>query len=528
MSMKIAKTTHFEGRDPLDMLLAFAVQPTYWWSHPIISVRNPGVKQLIGAGPDVKYVSAASLFDDETYKLEDQVNEAHRAPARERTKTQQQLITFDERLHMLYLSLQGNTLRLYPVPDDPNKTWLGIAEVAERLTPAQKTEYDAAFSALFGGLQEGDQARVLDGIRLTRDIQHKYGANALPHGPAVKAELILNRLQPFVWATLPYLAGFAVLMVAFFYGLLKRDARPWPWRQPLYLAGMVLFMAGLALHAYGYVLRWIASGRAPLSNGHESLLFIALAVGIAGLIFELSSRQAAAGSLGALLTAVILGVSMMSTFDPAIGPLVPVLASYWLNIHVTIITASYGFLGLSALLGALTLVLFMVEATRRRDFGPAVVKLDRLNVAVMTTGLGMLSIGTYLGGVWANESWGRYWGWDAKETWALVSILVYAAVLHFRWIPALRSAFVQAACSLVAISSVVMTYFGVNYFLSGLHSYAAGDAAKVPSWVYVGWLVMLVFVTAGYVAWRSREALRTGGGPRRPNAPIGKVAGQTR
>ena len=138
------------------------------------------------------------------------------------------------------------------------------------------------------------------------------------------------------------------------------------------------------------MLRWIASGRAPLSNGHESLLFIALAVGVAGLIFELTSRQAAAGSLGALLTAVILGVSMMGTFDPAIGPLVPVLASYWLNIHVTIITASYGFLGLSALLGALTLVLFMVEATRRRDFGPAVVKLDRLNVAVMTTGLGML------------------------------------------------------------------------------------------------------------------------------------------
>ncbi len=528
MSMKVTKSTRFEGRDPLDMLLAFAVQPTYWWSHPVIAVRNPGVKQLIGASPDAKHVSAASLFENETYMLQDDVEEAHRTPARERTKTQQQLISFDERLHMLYLSLQGNTLRLYPVPGDPNKTWLGISEVAERLTPQQKTEYDAAFAGLFGGLQSGDQARVLEGIRLTRELQQKYGADALPTGAAVKAELILNKLQPFVWSTVPYLVGFAVLMVAFFYGLLKRDAKPWVWRHPLYLTGMVLFIAGLSLHAYGYVLRWIASGRAPLSNGHESLLFIALAVGVAGLIFELTSRQAAAGSLGALLTAVVLGVSMMGTFDPAIGPLVPVLASYWLNIHVTIITASYGFLGLSALLGALTLVLFMVEASRRRDFGPAVAKLDRLNVAVMTTGLGMLAIGTYLGGVWANESWGRYWGWDAKETWALVSILVYAAILHFRWIPALRNAFVQAACSLVAISSVVMTYFGVNYFLSGLHSYAAGEAAAVPSWVYIGWVIMFAFIGAGYVAWRSRETLRAGGRPRRPQAPVGKVAGQTR
>ncbi len=528
MSMKVTKSTHFEGRDPLDMLLAFAVQPTYWWSHPVIAVRNPGVQKLIGVSPDTRHVSAASLFENETYKLQDEVEAAHRTPAGERDKTQQQLISFDERLHMLYLSLQGNTLRLYPVPGDANKTWLGISEVAERLTPEQKTEYDAAFAGLFGGLESGDQARVLEGIRLTRNLQHKYGADALPSGAAVKAELTLNKLQPFVWSTLPYLAGFAVLMLAFFYGLLKRDAKPWAWRHPLYLTGMVLFLAGLALHTYGYVLRWIASGRAPLSNGHESLLFIALAVGVAGLIFELASRQAAAGSLGALLTAVVLGVSMMGTFDPAIGPLVPVLASYWLNIHVTIITASYGFLGLSALLGALTLVLFMVEATRRRDFGPAVVKLDRLNVAVMTTGLGMLAIGTYLGGVWANESWGRYWGWDPKETWALVSILVYAAILHFRWIPALRSPFVQAACSLVAISSVVMTYFGVNYFLSGLHSYAAGDAARVPAWVYIGWLIMFAFIGAGYVAWRSRESLRTGGAPRRPKAPVGKVAGQTR
>ena len=156
------------------MLLAFAVQPTYWWDHPVISVRNPGVKQLIGAEPRREArLGRQPLRRARPTSCEDDVEEAHRTPARERTKTQQQLITFDERLHMLYLSLQGNTLRLYPVPGDPNKTWLGISEVAERLTPAQKTEYDAAFAALFGGLQAGDQTRVLEGIRLTRDLQQQ-------------------------------------------------------------------------------------------------------------------------------------------------------------------------------------------------------------------------------------------------------------------------------------------------------------------------------------------------------------------
>jgi cytochrome c-type biogenesis protein CcsB len=278
---------------------------------------------------------------------------------------------------------------------------------------------------------------------------------------------------------------------------------------------MLAFVAGFALHTYGFVLRWIASGRAPLSNGHESLLWVALAVALAGLLFELGSRTAAAGALGALLTAVVLGVSMMGTFDPAIGPLVPVLASYWLNIHVTIITASYGFLGLCCLLGLLTLVLYV--STWRGGPSPtvttAIAKLDRLNVDVMIAGLGLLSVGTLLGGVWANESWGRYWGWDPKETWALVSILVYAAILHFRWIPRLNNAFVQATGSFLAIWAIIMTYFGVNYLLVGLHSYAAGEAVTIPLWVTISFTGSVAFCILAYFAWSDSRGGRRGGDP---------------
>lgn len=508
--MKVAKRSRFEGRDPVEVFLGMAVNPGQWYHHPLIEVKNPGVQDLLGVSHDVHHVSLATVLAGGEYKLQDAVEEAHRTAPNQRTKTQQKLIVFDERVHILYDALQGNSLRIFPLPDDPGHRWENIQKVLEALpeSDSRHADFKAAGDALFLGLAEGDAVRIAEGLRRTAALQQLYGAGVMPADQAIKAELALNRLHPFARATLPYLASFVLLIIAYFVGLFRREGRPWSWKHPLYAAGMLFFVAGFALHLYGFVLRWIASGRAPLSNGHESLLFIALAVALAGLVFEMISRTAAAGALGPLLTSVVLGVAMMGDFDPAIGPLVPVLASYWLNIHVTIITASYGFLGLSCLLGMLTLVLFVVAGVTRRPVAAAVAKLDKLNVDVMIAGLGLLAIGTLLGGVWANESWGRYWGWDPKETWALVSVLLYAVILHFRWIPRLANAYVQAAWSFMAIWSIIMTYFGVNYLLVGLHSYAAGEAARIPVWVLIAFVAMGALAFVAYFAWRDSESRR--------------------
>jgi len=248
-----------------------------------------------------------------------------------------------------------------------------------------------------------------------------------------------------------------------------------------------------------YTMRWVASGRAPLSNGHESLLFIAVAAVVLGFITELIFRVALPASLSALLTTIILGVSMLSVFDPAIGPLVPVLVSYWLNIHVTIITASYAFFGLAFLLGVMSMVMilqrsFSKSEERQETVSFALRVLDKINFWILISGIGMLSIGTLLGGVWANESWGRYWGWDPKETWSLITILVASVGLHFRYIKGLRNMWLNAWWNWIILDSVLMTYFGVNYFLVGLHSYGAGDANGVPIWVHVFNLAMLILV----------------------------------
>ncbi len=161
------------------------------------------------------------------------------------------------------------------------------------------------------------------------------------------------------------------------------------------------------------------------------------------------------------------------------------LKSYWLTIHVSIITASYGFLALSALLGFMNLILMALKTKKNyKTVDQKINNLSAINERALIIGLYTLTIGTFLGGVWANESWGRYWGWDPKETWALVSVLIYAFIAHMNAIPGLKDRFSFNFASLISYAAILMTYFGVNYYLSGLHSYASGDPVPVPTFVY--------------------------------------------
>jgi len=407
------------------------------------------------------------------------------------------------------MTFRGYNLKMYPVPGDANHTWLSFQEVLPKLTAEQQEAYRAAFSTLSSGVESGNNAMILEGLNRTKALQEQYGAAVIPSKTVTEAELFYNKSHIFSWMMVPLLGTFLILLPVYLWNLFRNHCARISFRNPFYTLGVAMYVFAFAGMILGYVMRWVASERIPISNGHESLLFISIAVALAGLIFEFVYRQGFPGALGGLLTTITLGVSMLSTFDPAIGPLVPVLVSYWLNIHVTIITSSYGFLGLAALIGALTLFLLMAKGPGRDNLKEAIATLDKANKHVLITGLGLLTVGTLLGGVWANESWGRYWGWDAKETWSLITILVYAVVLHFRWSPQMRSVWLNAAGALAAVSSVVMTYFGVNYFLTGLHSYAQGDAAKVPSWVFIGaGLVLALIIVSGLISrsrsWESR------------------------
>jgi cytochrome c-type biogenesis protein CcsB len=237
------------------------------------------------------------------------------------------------------------------------------------------------------------------------------------------------------------------------------------------------------------------------------MIYIGWTTTLAGLIFSRKSLGGLAAT--SVLVATILMVAGLSWLDPEITPLVPVLKSYWLTIHVSLEAGSYGFLVLGAIIGALNLI-FMIFANQRNKANVyrMIRELTYISEMTVTGGLVMLSVGTYLGGIWANESWGRYWGWDAKETWALVTILVYAFILHMRMISGLRGLYAFNVASLFGWASVMMTYFGVNYYLSGLHSYAAGDPVPVPSWVYYSVAILTVI---SLVAWWKDRSINSPG-----------------
>lgn len=197
------------------------------------------------------------------------------------------------------------------------------------------------------------------------------------------------------------------------------------------------------------------------------------------------------------MAGIFMFVAHLGHIDPEITNLVPVLKSFWLSIHVSIITASYGFLALAAALGIMTLLLFVV---RKRDpkIDAYIKHISDINELTLLIGLVLLVIGNFLGGIWANESWGRYWGWDPKETWAYISILIYAIILHLRLVAKLYSPYIFALLSSIGFASILMTYFGVNFYLAGMHSYATGDPVPIPAWVYWGSGFMALLIVVSY------------------------------
>ena len=263
-----------------------------------------------------------------------------------------------------------------------------------------------------------------------------------------------------------------------------------------------LIYVGWGLHTLGLIAIWIISNHAPWTNGYEAMIYTVWATMFAGIIFGRKSDLTLATTT--LVSSMLLLFAFVSFLDPTITNVVPVLNSYWLMIHVSIIVASYGFFVLGAFLGLLSLILTIIKTKKTKSILELKIsELTIINEKSLIIGVYMLTIGTFLGGVWANESWGRYWGWDPKEAWALVSVLVYAFILHMRFIPGLKSKMTFNIASVFAIYSILMTFFGVNHLLSGLHSYAAGDDVGIPVYVWIS--VFIVIVITLVSSWNDKR-----------------------
>lgn len=498
---KLNRNETFMGLTSNQVILGMMLRPDAWREIAIIRTGDKEINKLIGLPENAKTAAFSQFFEapDEIagYKLAQLVDEANRKAPGKRDKFDKTLLQVDERVNVAYMVYTGSLVRMWPKPNDKNHKWDATIEALQTLSPKESEIVRLLAVGYFGSIDEamknGDWSKADEALARIDKYQRFVGASVYPNDMKSKVEIIYNKVNVFeqLWP-LYFVVGFTLLILSFI-KIIKPAFRE-EWLSKVSFGLLVLFFAA---HTAGLAMRWYISGHAPWSNGYESMIYIGWASVLAGFIFSRRSVMTMAAT--AIMTGLILFVAHLNWMDPQVTNLVPVLQSYWLTIHVAMITASYGFLGLGALLGIISLILFILKkpenATR---LNLAIKELNAINEMSLIIGLVLLTIGNFLGGVWANESWGRYWGWDPKETWALVTILVYAVVIHLRMIKGAYSDYIFSVVSLLAFTSVLMTYFGVNYYLAGMHSYAKGDPVPVPDFVPWTYAVIALLIAIAY------------------------------
>ena len=502
---KIYKKDYFKEFTAEQVILSAQVKPSFWAHQKIITSNKYAlgsrIAKELNIGDD-KLVNLVDFFDkDKHYKLANLVEISYRKKKSARDGSDNEIIKLDEKFNIWLSVLNGGLMNIYPKKDDPNNKWYNGFD--NQTFSGQDTMilkmHQLYITELNKAIETGDYKTADEYLNYISDYQKNIGADVIPNQKKIDLEILYNKWNIFKWLLFYYmLVGFVFLGLAFA-NLFNPQNKIVQKSLGLFT---ILTIIGMAFHVFGMGVRWYISGHEPWSNGYEAVVFVAFVTILAGLIFSIKKSKFTLAAT-VVFSSFLLGIAHGSTMNPEITNLVPVLKSYWLMIHVAVITSSYGFLGLSALLGFIVLLLFILRnnknASKLKD---TINELTAINEMSMIVGLFMLSLGTFLGGVWANESWGRYWSWDPKEVWSLISMMVYIFILHMRLIPGLKGKFAFNLASLFSISTLIMTFFGVNYYLAGMHSYAKGDPVPIPIWIPISVALFILFAFVSYIKYK--------------------------
>jgi len=497
---KVSKSDTYKDMNSDQVFLSITQMPQIWYNVPIIYLKkdNDSIRKIIGIDKDAKYAALINFFDDKgNYKLSPYLGEAARSAVQ--NQFQKDFTEADKKVNLLYSALSGSILRLFPIPNDKNNKWVSPLELEHSKFSGMEMVYvknvlPLYFNAMKDSQKSGSYKMPNQLIESINGFQKKFGSKVRPSDEKINSEIIYNKYDVFKKLYYLYMTT-GVLMLLFTIMNIFFD------RKPIRIT-INIFHAIIAVlfgfHTLGLIARWYISGHAPWSDAYESMIYVAWATMFFTLIFDRKSKLTVAS--GTFVASMILMIAHWNWMDPAIANLQPVLNSYWLMIHVAIIVASYGPFTLGMVLGVVSLILMLFTNEKNKaKMKLNIQEITYINEMALTIGLVMLTIGNFLGGQWANESWGRYWGWDPKETWALISIMIYAFVIHARFVPALRGRWIYNLMSVLAFYSIMMTYFGVNFYLSGLHSYASGDKVVTPSFVYYSLACVAVLATFAFI-----------------------------
>jgi cytochrome c-type biogenesis protein CcsB len=499
---KLSFKNSYKDLNPDQVLLAMMLNPALWSNIEFIALdkkaQNDSIRSIIGVEKGQEYVKVVDFFDAQgNYKLRPFLMDAYATNTP--NKFQQDFKDVDLRLGLLNRGLSGEIVKIFPLLNDPNNKWISALEFRSGQHQVSDSLY-ANFinsgmpyylSLLQRAVQTGDYTKANEMVEAFKLNQRKYGEDVMPSEAKIKTEIRYNKMDIFN-KLYRYYALFGLLLFIVLVAQIFKD------RKGLRIAIralQVLIVLSFVYHTVGLILRWYISGHAPWSDAYESIIYVGWATMIIALILGRKSNLTLAAST--FVASLLLWIAHQNWVDPSIANLQPVLDSYWLMIHVAVIVGSYGPLTIGMILGVVALILILLTNEKNKERMKINLKeITIINELALTIGLVMLTIGNFLGGQWANESWGRYWGWDPKETWALISIMIYAFVLHMRLVPALRGQWLYNFASIVAFASIMMTYFGVNFYLVGLHSYASGDQVITPAFVW--YTVLGVFLLGGF------------------------------
>ncbi len=503
---KLSYKNSFRDLSPDQVFLSMMLNPPLWYNIEFIALdkkaENDSIRSIIGVPKDQKYVKATAFFDEKGgYKLGPYLQEAYATNTPD--KFQKDFKDVDLRLGLLNRALGGEIIKIFPLLNDENNKWISAVEYRSGQYQVADSLYANFMNnavpyyllSVKKGIASGDYNEATKLLEAFQKNQKNHGSEILPSPEKVRTEIIYNRLDIFnrlyKYYALCGLIMFFVLVFAIF-----KERRIWRIATYFFKGSIVVLFLW---HTAGLILRWYISGHAPWSDAYESILYVSWATMGMGLLLGRKSQLTIAAA--AFVSSMLLWIAHQSWVDPAIANLVPVLDSYWLMIHVAVIVGSYGPLTVGMILGVVALILIILTSEKnKKRMKINLREITIINELSLTVGLVMLTIGNFLGGQWANESWGRYWGWDPKETWALISIMVYAFVLHARLVPGLRGNWTFNFLSIIAFGSIMMTYFGVNFYLVGLHSYASGAQVITPDFIY--YTVAGVLVLGGISYWR--------------------------
>lgn len=477
----------YEGREAPEIVLTWILGPSAWEDKKIFEVRNHEVLKALNLPVDQRYFNGNELFNNEAFGTAMQELQAKKESKEKLTPYFQALQRLgDQRLYFQEIA-SGNMLRV--VPPKEGEAWLSVAQL-EGEHQAAFGELAKSFAEYIGAVAQDpksaevkEKAGALDAAVLKfREVAKSNNPALYDHDRKVNLEVHYNHFHPFRWAYIFYmLASVAVLLV-------------WTMNKPgLMKYGWILASVGFALHTYGFGVRMYLMDRAPVTNMYETVVWMSWGAVVFAAILEIIYKYRFiffAGTLGAMIS-LIVADSAPAVLDPILTPLEPVLRSnYWLTVHVMTITISYAAFFLAFILGDIGLIYYIRGEEKFQD------KLKAIANSIyrsMQIGIAFLAPGIILGGIWADYSWGRFWGWDPKETWALIALLGYLAVLHGRLGGWFRN-FGMIAAGVVTFSLVIMAWYGVNFVLgAGLHSYGfgAGGVEYVTGFVVAHFLLVI-------------------------------------